>query len=114
MGQLAKMVRDKYPGDYDDLSDDELEKLITTKFPGEYDDLVTPKLVTEPTPKMSVTLPSSGLGNVPPVVNEPPVVEPSFAQNMWDVVNQPIANIRSGEFGQATEEFAQEHPIIVK
>lgn len=36
---LAQMVRTKYPGAYDDLSDQQLEQQVRAKFPGVYDDL---------------------------------------------------------------------------
>lgn len=36
---LAQLVRAKYPGAYDDLSDVDLEKAVRTKYPGTYDDL---------------------------------------------------------------------------
>lgn len=36
---LAQMVRAKYPGAYDDLSDQQLESSVRAKFPGVYDDL---------------------------------------------------------------------------
>ena len=38
---LAQMVRAKYPGAYDDLSDQDLEKAVKAKYPGTYDDLPT-------------------------------------------------------------------------
>ena len=38
--RLATRIKTKYPGQYDDLDDDDLEKRMVTKFPGEYDDLV--------------------------------------------------------------------------
>lgn len=41
-GQLAKMVREKHPGAYDDLTDDQLERSVIAKFPGVYDDLMPP------------------------------------------------------------------------
>jgi hypothetical protein len=41
MPQLAKLIRDKYPGTYDDLGDDVLENSILAKHP-EYKDLATP------------------------------------------------------------------------
>lgn len=41
MGELAKRVRAKFPGVYDDIADDELEKRVRTKYPGVYDDLAT-------------------------------------------------------------------------
>lgn len=36
---LAAKVRAKYPGAYDDLSDQQLESSVRTKFPGVYDDI---------------------------------------------------------------------------
>lgn len=36
---LAQMVRAKYPGVYDDLSDTDLESKVTAKYPGVYDDV---------------------------------------------------------------------------
>lgn len=41
MPGLAQLVRSKYPGVYDDLSDQELEAKVTAKYPGVYDDLKT-------------------------------------------------------------------------
>lgn len=38
---LAGMVRAKYPGAYDDLSDQQLETQVKAKFPGVYDDIPT-------------------------------------------------------------------------
>lgn len=40
-GPLAQRIRNKYPGEYDDMSDEELEKKVLAKFP-EYADLVEP------------------------------------------------------------------------
>lgn len=36
---LAEMVRAKYPGVYDDLSDADLDRAVRAKFPGTYDDI---------------------------------------------------------------------------
>lgn len=36
---LAQRVRAKFPGAYDDLSDQQLEAAVTAKFPGAYDDI---------------------------------------------------------------------------
>lgn len=41
-GQLASLVRTKYPGQYDDMDDATLEKSVLTKYP-DYADLVEPK-----------------------------------------------------------------------
>ncbi len=49
MPQLAGLIRSKYPGDYDDLSDADLEKLVLEKYP-EYKDLTKSNeaVATEP------------------------------------------------------------------
>lgn len=39
---LVQMVRTKYPGVYDDISDADLDSKVRTKFPGVYDDLAKP------------------------------------------------------------------------
>lgn len=36
---LAQMWKAKYPGAYDDLSDNDLDKMVRSKFPGSYDDI---------------------------------------------------------------------------
>ena len=36
---LAQKIKAKYPGQYDDLSDQELEAKVTAKYPGAYDDI---------------------------------------------------------------------------
>lgn len=41
MGQLAALVRAKYPDAYSDMSDDELESAVRAKYPGVYDDVVS-------------------------------------------------------------------------
>ena len=59
---LAQMIRSKYPGAYDDLSDTDLEQKILTKYP-QYSDIPrtqsqgTPAVTAE-TPKMSARTPS--------------------------------------------------------
>jgi hypothetical protein len=46
---LAQMVRAKYPGVYDDLSDADLEAKVKTKFPGVYDDIPTSQATSQTT-----------------------------------------------------------------
>ena len=43
---LPEMVRAKYPGQYDDLSDAELDAKVRAKFPGVYDDIAGPRSTT--------------------------------------------------------------------
>ena len=54
MAQLAKLIREKYPNDYSDMSDEELERAVLAKYP-EYQDLVEPKgdMTPAPTETMS-------------------------------------------------------------
>lgn len=49
---LAQLVRAKYPGAYDDLSDQQLESAVRAKFPGQYDDLPS-----SPVPAQTPTAP---------------------------------------------------------
>lgn len=44
------MVRAKYPGAYDDLSDQDLEKSVRSKYPGVYDDLPSTAAKADPKP----------------------------------------------------------------
>jgi hypothetical protein len=37
---LAQLVRDKYPGAYDDLSDHQLEAMVQQRYPGAYNDIL--------------------------------------------------------------------------
>ena len=46
-GQLAALIRSKYPGQYDDLDDTSLEKSVLEKYP-DYADLVEPVPETKP------------------------------------------------------------------
>lgn len=52
---LAAMVRAKYPGVYDDLSDDDLDAKVRAKFPGVYDDLPKPIAKTATPPPVTST-----------------------------------------------------------
>ena len=36
---LAQRLRAKYPGAYDDMTDQQLESAVTAKYPGVYDDI---------------------------------------------------------------------------
>lgn len=45
---LPQLVRKKYPGVYDDLSDFELDQKVRAKYPGVYDDLPTPAAKPDP------------------------------------------------------------------
>jgi len=58
---LAAMIRAKYPGAYDDLSDVALESQVKAKFPGVYDDLPSSSAAgAHPEAKMSAS--SGGKG----------------------------------------------------
>lgn len=45
---LAQLVRAKYPGAYDKLSDQQLEAAVSAKYPGAYDRVPRTPLATEP------------------------------------------------------------------
>lgn len=64
---LAEMVRAKYPGAYDDLTDVELEASIDSKYPGTYADLPRSKSApTEPPAATAGMLPPSEVGKPEP------------------------------------------------
>lgn len=50
-GPLARMVRAKYPGAYDDMTDEQLEQAVTAKYPGVYDDLLEAPKPPAPAPR---------------------------------------------------------------
>lgn len=83
--ELAKKIRAKYPGMYDDLDDATLEAKILAKYP-DYKDLSS----------------------------EPEEVrEPGLIKEAWSAATKPIIDIR-GEptVRAATDLYAQQHPII--
>lgn len=55
---LPAMVRAKFPGVYDDLSDIELDAKVRAKYPGTYDDLPSPS-VQAPEAHLSASLPNT-------------------------------------------------------
>jgi hypothetical protein len=60
---LPEMVRSKYPGVYDDISDVELDAKVRAKYPGQYDDLPSPAVTsTKPEAKMSAAIKGTAYG----------------------------------------------------
>jgi len=88
-GPLASMVRKKYPGAYDDLSDADLEKAIIAKFPGVYDDLVTKDKPREP-----------GLATIGEQLEAKGSAPGRFVSNAWEMVN-PV-NLVKGAYEAVT------------
>jgi hypothetical protein len=80
-GQLANLVRSKYPGAYDDMPDDELERSVLAKYP-EYSDLVESK---ETKPKKDVTK----FVNTETAKPEDFTKMPSFASRFWEGITEP-------------------------
>lgn len=67
---LAQLVRAKYPGAYDDLSDQQLEASVKAKYPGQYDDIPTTK---PPTPPKDTFLTSLGRSIIPTPIGGVPL-----------------------------------------
>lgn len=102
-GPLAKLIRSKYPGQYDDMDDASLEKAILAKYP-DYADLAEPEI--EPITGVS-------FDPVKPKVIEPEVIEPEIAasvsseipdennpdisqvKRIWDEMNAPLTDAPS-------------------
>ncbi len=81
---LAQMVRAKYPGAYDDLTDQQLESQVRAKFPGTYDDLPTTQVKTE----------------------TPPVPQPSMWQRAAQSATQALTGIAPEQQGRAADVLA--------
>lgn len=89
---LAQTVRAKYPGQYDDLSDSELEAKIDAKYPGAYNDL--PRSGKAPSGPLRIEAGmTGGAGGEQPK----PGAGARFAEGVWKNVN-PV-NIVSGIAG---------------
>src|SRR5579863_1534606 len=58
---LGRMVKSKYPGQYDDLGDADLGRKVRTKYPGSYDDFVDTPTTAIPNPVRSGTAVPSAL-----------------------------------------------------
>jgi len=102
MAQLAGLIRSKYPGEYDDLDDDELEQKVVSKYP-EYKDLVTPKEA----PK------ALGVENseVDRIISEAKKVSgiPEIEKSISSEIEKPSLLKR---FSDTVSGFAEEHPKI--
>lgn len=116
-GPLAQMVRAKYPGAYDDLTDEQLEQAVTAKYPGVYDDLLQQQPPTEqPNPQSRGWFsPSESLEDFPVynmakgAVN----VVKAIPGAVYQTVTDPVGTVRGlgeaqGRVGvQAKEAFDQ-------
>lgn len=101
-GPLAQRIRKKYPGEYDDLSDEELEKKVLSKYP-EYADLVEPaEEKIEPLTGVSFNKTADAPVIPPaPVVQEQSKEESGFLKQVWDAANKPLIDV---------QEVENEHP----
>jgi hypothetical protein len=62
---LAQTIKAKYPGQYDDISDTDLEAKVKAKYPGVYDDLPVTKAQTPPPmPGIASQLLNTGLNTL--------------------------------------------------
>ena len=102
MAQLAGLIRSKYPGEYDDLDDDELEQKVVSKYP-EYKDLVTPK---EAPKALKVENPE-----VDRIISEAKKVSgiPEIEKSISSEIEKPSLLKR---FSDTVSGFAEEHPKI--
>lgn len=96
MSQLTDLIRQKFPGQYDDMKDDDLEKAVLAKHP-EYQDLVKP---TKVEPSADQILSSAKETLAKPDVTKPQITETkpedkSFAQKVLDTVTQPLTDAPS-------------------
>lgn len=91
---LGKLVKQKYPGAYDDLPDDEVGRKVKAKYPGAYDDFVDSQSA------VSVKI-TSGEVEIPNAADQPQEPEipakdqgqNTFGQGIYDVTVGPIKDI---------------------
>lgn len=95
---LAQTVRAKYPGQYDDLSDADLEAKIDAKFPGAYNDIPRSGKAPAGPARIEAGMMGGGGGE-----GASPGAGARFAEGVWRNVN-PV-NIVRGVAGMVT------HPL---
>ena len=89
---LGKLVKQKHPGQYDDMADADVGAKVKAKFPGSYDDFTdAPKI---PGMEKLGALPKAG--NAPPKPNElsgPPRENPGFMDSIWSGLKSGPLNL---------------------
>lgn len=81
---LAQRIKAKYPGEYDDIPDVELERKVKAKYPGEYDDL--PSTSDKPAAATAPAAPDQHAGLLDALGRA--------ASSYWEQVN-PVTMVKS-------------------
>ncbi len=84
MAELAKKIRAKYPGHYDDMSDDDLETAVLSKHP-EYKDLTT-----TPVEEKEIQLKSEQYTEEPAKKKTEPKQEEGIISRGWRKLTEPL------------------------
>jgi N12 class adenine-specific DNA methylase len=103
VADLGKLVKQKYPGSYDDLADADLGVLVKQKYPGAYDDFADAAPVIPGTEK-------TGLPGVPimqPVVRE--IGEQEYREDKFRRDNPQIV-----EAAKAVDEYNAQNPGLAR
>lgn len=123
MPQLADLIRAKYPDEYKDLSDEELETSVLAKHP-EYKDLVISK--PQPT-EISTTIKSDNVSEPPPaesgiqknpltaegaaydIAPQTPPEEPSLLSKLYHGITEPITTLPSDIGSKIAQDVTEPH-----
>lgn len=113
MGQLAAKIRQKYPGQYDDLDDSTLESKVVSKYPQYKDMIETPK---EPANEVSseqlVSEAKSSLSKADKITSQEktksePEKPKSVFKKAWDFATTPLTDVPSQFARRAAESIDQ-------
>lgn len=105
LAELGQKVKTKYPGQYDDLSDDDVARKVQAKFPGQYDDFTgSPVSAPAPKPKQGGFVDSlvAGLKTFRPALSQPDVQQPrdkNFIGPPRDIEAESLKQIKSDPAG---------------
>jgi len=89
VADLARLVREKYPGTYDSLTDDDLERRVTTKFP-----VYRPIVEAERIRQMRVKAGLSAEVSKPPVPGQPEEMPPVVDLTRPEAEMPPLVPVR--------------------
>lgn len=95
---LPDLVRAKYPGAYDDISDADLDAKVRAKFPGVYDDIPKAKNATSETVAPRSAQSDSGAVGMAAAAK---AISPTVAELLADFGTSPTAAATAGKIANA-------------
>lgn len=121
-GPLAKLIRDKYPGQYDDMTDEELEKSVLEKYP-DYADLAKEESIPESISTQTAIPvdtseyePKNDLERLVAGERESSIFDaiPQPIRKFWSDINAPNVDVTGALPEGARAQFEEENPIMGK